>query len=32
MALASKDVADRFRLMEQLANLKCNGGDNQKTT
>jgi pyruvate-ferredoxin/flavodoxin oxidoreductase len=27
MALASKDVADRFRLMEQLAALKCNGGD-----
>jgi pyruvate-ferredoxin/flavodoxin oxidoreductase len=32
IALAAKDVADRFRLMEQLAALKCNGSDNQKTT
>jgi pyruvate-ferredoxin/flavodoxin oxidoreductase len=28
--LAKKDVADKFRLMEQLANLKCE--DEQKNT
>jgi len=32
MKLANRDAAERYRLMQQLANLKCDQGDDDESS